>query len=428
MIGQLTRNTLWLLSGNIGSALLSFLLTVLIARGLGERSIGVYGVVMAWVLSVRLLAEFGINTLLTRDVAADSDTGTDYLTQTHGLRAALGVAGWGALWLSAPVISRDPLVVAGLRISAPLVFVEPFFGALTAIFRARQRMWPIPALGIGMLGLQAVLVALVLASRGDILAVLYINLGTSALQALVAYAIYRWQFWRPATGLTLSLTWALRRAWPFALAAVLATLQARVGLMLLARLADTAQAGYFTASARFVEAIRLLPMAYFNALLPLLAALAAEPERLQRLFRRTIMLLLAGGGAVALAGLALSQPLVTLVLGEAFLPAAVVLQVALWGLVPGLVRGAWTLYGYALKQESRVNVVLGSALVAHLAGGLLLIPAYGALGAALAGLLSECWAVGIFWLWDRKTKTGTPVPGGAPASIDSTRADYSSPR
>src|SRR5690606_28302176 len=58
----------------------------------------------------------------------------------------------------------------------------------------------------------------------------------------------------------------LRRAWPFALAAILAALQARTGTILLERLTDTTQVGYYAAATRFVEAARMIPNALFGAL------------------------------------------------------------------------------------------------------------------------------------------------------------------
>ena len=312
----------------------------------------------------------------------------------------------GLLWLAAPFLSHDPAVVDGLRISAPLICIEPFFGAYTAIFRAEQVMWPVAALNLGMLAVQVILTALILASGGDVQAALVINTLTSAVQLGAAWLIYHWRFRRPRLGLALDARLLLRRAWPFALAAVLATLQVRIGTLLLGQLADTAQAGYYTAALRFAEAGRMIPNALFGALLPALAVSVARPAAPDCTLRRTVGGRPVYGIGVGGAGWLLAPALLALTYGPGFIPAAPVLRIVLIGLLPALLRGVWLLDWIARGQERAANRVLALTLAAQLGLAIWLIPAYGALGAALAVLLAE--ALGLALLWRR------PVPQGDP--------------
>ncbi|MBC8172002.1 MAG: oligosaccharide flippase family protein, partial [Anaerolineae bacterium] len=68
-MSRLASNTLTLLTGNAGSAMLSLLLSVLIGRALGKDGLGVYAAALAWVYPVALLADAGLSTLITRDLA-----------------------------------------------------------------------------------------------------------------------------------------------------------------------------------------------------------------------------------------------------------------------------------------------------------------------------------------------------------------------
>ena len=213
---------------------------------------------------------------------------------------------------------------------------------------------------------------------------------------MAAWLIYRGWFRRSLAGVQLHALELLRRAWPFALAAILATLQMRLALILLDQIAATTDAGYYAAAQRFVEGLRLLPMAFFNALLPALAALATQPLVLRRTFGRALGLLVLFGGLCGVGGLWLAGPLVRLTFGPVFDPAAAILEIALWGLLPGLLRGGYTLYRYALGQEGFVNRVLAVAVLIQVGLGLALIPSHGGRGAALAVLLSEVVAAG--WL------------------------------
>lgn len=401
MRSSVSRNTITLLTSNVGSAALSFILSVLIGRVLKQDGLGVYTAALAWVFPLSLIAEFGLGSLMTRDIAQTPDSADAYLRSTTLARLWIGGALTLALVIFAPLLSDDLAVIAGLRISAPLIVILPFFGAFTAIFRARQAMWPIPPLNVGMLVIQVALTAVVFLAGGGALAALIVNTATSAGQLVAAWAVWRWKF-RLSIGtrraLSLRITLLLRRAWPFALAAVLAALQTRAGTILLEKLTDTAQVGYYAAGTRFVEAARMIPNALFGALFPALAALAAQPDAFRRTFHKVTLGLGGFGIALGLICTIFAAPIMSLTYGAAFVPAIPVLQIVMWSLLPGLLRAGRTLYWYALGREQYTNIVTGVTLIVQIAVSLWLIPRAGAAGAAIVSLITETLALILLWL------------------------------
>ncbi len=402
MTKRLSRNTLALLLSNAGSALLSFGLSALIGRVLGQDGLGVYAATLAWVFPLALAADFGLGTLLTRDLAQKPALESDYLRQTTATRLWLGGGLMVILIALAPLLSRDSTIITGLRISAPLVMIMPFFGAFTAVFRARQIMWPIPPLNLGMLIVQLILTIIIFAGGGGVLAALALNTLTSAGQLVAAW--YVWKFIvKPAATVDEAhhtrVQWRLliRRAWPFALAGVLAALQARVGTILLERFTDTSQIGYYTASVRFVEAGRVLPNALFGALLPALAALSAQPAAMRQTFRRTLIGLAVFGGLLGLFFSMVGGMILNFTYGADFTPAESALQIGMWGLIPALLRAGYTLYWYALGRERLTNIATGVSLIGQIGLSFWLIPRYGAAGAALAVAAGEMIALALLW-------------------------------
>jgi O-antigen/teichoic acid export membrane protein len=189
----------------------------------------------------------------------------------------------------------------------------------------------------------------------------------------------------------------LQLALPFAIGAALVALQGRASTILLERLADTAQTGTYAAANRFVEAGRMLPNAFFGALFPALAALAARPQEMRSVFRRALWIL-AGFGALAGVGLFIAAPLLTMLYGEAFALSIPVLQVLGWSLLPALLRAGITLYLYAKRRESYANAVTAIILCLQIALGLWMIPDSGALGAAAITLAVEIVGLGLILL------------------------------
>ena len=262
-------------------------------------------------------------------------------------------------------------------------------------------MKPVAYLNIGMLAAQIGLTLLVL--PWGILAALVANVVTSAGQLVAAYVVYRRNYYVPALKPAPSLIPLLRRAAPFALAALFAALQTRLSVILLEQASTTVDVGYFSAAARFVEAARTIPNAYFGALFPALAALAADRLLLRQTFQRSALALAAFGVAAGVGLTLLASPLLTLTYGASFAPAAPVLAIFGWSLVFSLLRGGRTLYLYALGQEARVNRVNGAVIVLQGGLSLLLIPRFGAVGAAVVHVGVELAALALLGRNERPT-------------------------
>lgn len=398
---RISRNTLTLLISNLGGAPLSFILSALIGRALGTEGLGAYAVAMAWVLPLSFVVEFGLATLMQRDLAADLSAVRATLESVVLSRLLIGGTVMLLLIIAAPLISSDPNVILGLHISAPMVIILPLFSTFSAVYKAYGAMWPVPWLNIGMLLAQVILTVGALAAGGGLAVVLILNVATSAAQLAAAYVLYRWRFSKPDAETRrlegVKMLPLLRRAAPFALAALFAALQTRLSVILLEQLATTVQVGYFSAAARFVEAARMIPNAFFGALFPALAALAADRVLMRHTFRRGMFGLGAVGAVTGIGFLLLAQPLITLTYGAVFTPAVPVLQALGWSLLFSNLRGARTLYLYALGQESRVNRINGIVILVQAALSLLLIPAANALGVAVVHVLVEIVALVLLW-------------------------------
>ena len=395
---SVSKNTLYLLIGNVGGTGLAFLLSLLIGRGLGVEALGVYSAVLAWVFSLSMLVDFGISSLFTRDLAQNPDKIPAYLQTGIRQRWLFGGCLIAFLLIAASFLSDNPAVVLGLRISAPLLLIENLFGLYTAIFRAQARMLIIAILNIGMLLVQVVL-SILLLSQG-ILALLAVNMLTSLGRLGLGWFLST----RAKNSETIALNNLLRWAWPFALAGLLAVAQQRMGILMLERLSDLQEVGNFAAVSRFLEAGRMIPNAFFGALFPALASLATNSESLNRYFLRVIAALSAYGGFVAITGFFLAMPILSLSYGDSFLSAELLLKLALFSLLPSLLRSGRTLYCYARGQESFVNTVSLVSLILQFALSFWLIPRLGALGLVLALLIVETIGLLLLYLPQNQVK------------------------
>ncbi|MBZ0319846.1 MAG: oligosaccharide flippase family protein, partial [Anaerolineae bacterium] len=191
MRNNFSHNTLILFANNGLTALLAFSLTVLIARGLGDAVLGRYAAIMAWVLPLSLLTEFGIGTLITRNVARNRDVAQHYLRMTHPLRWMIGGGVIAAVWIFAPLLSDDSQIIAGLRIGIFLALIDALFASYTAVFRAWETMWPILILNAGYLALQVVGVVVVVLMDGSVVGLLAVIVVADGVQLAATWGVWR---------------------------------------------------------------------------------------------------------------------------------------------------------------------------------------------------------------------------------------------
>lgn len=385
--------------GNIVGAALAFALAVLIGRATGELGLGTYAAAAAWLFPVSLMVDAGLSGLLTRESAADPSRAVGLLRAAVRARLMLGSVTAVLLMVCAPWMTGTPGAADALRLGAPLVLLNPLVGAYTAALRARRQMRRAAALNVGMLAAQVGLTLGALGLGWGIPGAMLANVASSGLQLIVAWALNR-RDGLTDDGSTPPMSSLLRAGWPFALAAVLAATQMRMGTALSEAWAGAAAAGMYAAAYRFIEAARLIPQAGFDALLPTLAAARGDSRLFARQAQRAGVLVGLYGAAFGIGCFLLASWFVPLAFGESFAPAGILLRGMGFALLPMSLKYWAGVAWIARGRERRVTWLNGLGLAAQLVYSVVLIPAYGAAGAAYALVLGEFTGAALL-MWGR---------------------------
>lgn len=361
MTNRLSQNTLILLLSNIGSAILSFLLAVLIGRFYGEEGLGIYASVLAWIFPLSFIVEFGFGTLITRDIAQQPHLASDYLRLTWQFRIISGAIIITLLCVASPFLTDTP---SAIIISSPLIIILPAYSAYTAIFRAHQRMQPIAFLNLGMLIIQVIFTSFVILVNSNLIWLFIINTLTSLGQLFVARWIYRQHFYKKSTSDSqLRLLDLIRQSRPFAIAGIISAIQARFSILWLETVSTPMIVGLFVASLRFIDGAKMIPNALFGAVYPTLSSLSDNRQVLNRLFIKIMFGLGIYGIFVSVCLSLFSEDILFLTFGEDFIQAKSALFIMGLMLIPFLLRSGWSLYWYALGREKAVNRILMINLV-----------------------------------------------------------------
>jgi O-antigen/teichoic acid export membrane protein len=193
---------------------------------------------------------------------------------------------------------------------------------------------------------------------------------------------------------------------------LLSLLNFRLDFVLLAAMTGPAVLGSYAVASKFAEVLRLPSLSLSWVLYPRFAKddAAQAESRARRLIPRAGLLTVAGAVPLALtAGF-----IVPAVFGEDFRPAIVPAQILLLGLSIEGIAGVITAFLYGRGRPGLNSLATGGGLVLTVVLDLLLIPRFGAVGAAWASTVAYLSTTGMLIVWFRivsRTRDRRHEPG-----------------
>jgi O-antigen/teichoic acid export membrane protein len=445
------RMTVAFVSSNAIRAAIAFATAILIARQVGAAEFGRWTLSMTLASTLAAFLDLGFGVLLTRDAARSRVRNGTTAAAGHAVQpyseqdgAVCGISAFGG---GNPTIGAEVsnAVLARVALLAPMAALVMLFsmpggrsggiatglvavvllagaGAVYGCFSAALRGWPewlVPLLAVETGGALAQFAGSwwIAAHQGGFIALLW--LATAVQAAQIAGAGLLWTRSRdrhdalekptPAAAAAL-----VRRSLPFAVTGLVANAQLRLAPLGLGYLATVQQVALFGAAQRLASVVRLVPQAAFASALPVLAyeVPRGTADRIRVPFGRAIL----GFAAASASIVALFAPLlVRVAYGRSYEGAASVLACMGIGLVPELANNARKVYLYAAGHEQRATLWSAAALGVQAIGCAVLIPPFGAAGAAAAVGVSEAL---VWWPLRRSEPLAQPLElAGRPVRV-----------
>jgi O-antigen/teichoic acid export membrane protein len=383
----------------LAMAALNFGLFWLLSHRLSAGTLGGFSLLMNVFLLVQVLPLLGLNPAFIRRAAAEP--GAQAIEVSNGVAFAVPVALVLALGVGiVGQFSYGPELHAPFWCLALAVLPTAWTLVAEVTLLGQERMNDIARVQGAEALLRLLGAAVVVLSGGGLLGIFAV---IAALRFAVALA------YAAVPGLPLP-QWRLlqaalwRRNWhevPLFLGiALLATLSARLDLIVLSRLRSLEDVGVYAAAAKLYEASLMLPTVVALSMMPALSRLFAT-DRLQfdGLLVQALRVSLSGGALVALAVVAGSDLIVQLLYAPAMAGSAAVLR---WLIVGAVLMTAdqilsSTMMAARAQAWDMRSLVVG--LVSLLLGLWVLVPWWGPMGAGLAVTLGLLLRVTARILW-----------------------------
>ncbi|MEO5885856.1 MAG: flippase, partial [Candidatus Limnocylindrales bacterium] len=360
-------------------------------RHLGPGGFGVLNFSLSLVLLFGTLWTLGLSGIVIRELVRDPARQAELLGTVMGLRIAGGIVAFVAALGLAVVLGRDDTTRQAVAILMVGVLALYAFDGIDFWLQAGVRSRHAVIARSLALALASLLNIALIATDASLLAFVAaaaLEYGLGGLFLVVAYVRLggrpgRWTY-QGAMARRLLLA-----SWPLILSGVFNAINLRADQLMLGVMSGPEEVGTYAAAARLSEVWYFVPAAIAASVFPaMVRAHAGDRPSFDRWMGRLYDLLIALALPIAIGVSLLAGPLVGILYGPDYAASAPILAIHVWA-------GPFVFLGAALSRWLIAEDRLRFSLVRHSAGAivniglnLVLIPAYGGLGAAIATLVS----------------------------------------
>ncbi|MFQ5856007.1 MAG: flippase [Anaerolineae bacterium] len=387
---RFASNYAFALLANLAQRMSTVVLGVWVSRRLGVDALGVFFLAASFTLIAGRLSYWGLDQLLSREVAKAPERAAQFLGNFIAIRATMAVLTVGLLSLVVDWLGYAPATASVILLLALTIVPDNVASICQAMYIAREEMGYL-AFSSGVYGLGNVVAGgLALESGWGLEGLAVSLLAVSLLTLCINLGLVWWRYTRPLRSIDLAFCrQQLRIAFPFIFVSIFYILDNRADVVLLSRLGTERQVGFYGSANTLVGALTLLPFAYGTSILPVMSRLYVEaPAVLERLYARSFKYLFLLGLPIAVGITLIAQPLLQLIFGSGFEPAGPILQVVIWSVALLFLNVLNSRIMVVADRQDVIARFLAGTLVTNLVLNVALIPSLGAVGSAIARVVS----------------------------------------
>lgn len=398
------KNTSWMMLEQLLRIIAGLFVGIWVARYLGPQQFGLFSYAIAFTAIFAGVAKLGLDGIIVRELINHPEKKDLYLGTAFWLKVIGAIIVIGLIAIIVPFTNNDAMTNMFIFIIAGGVVFQSF-EVVEFYFQSQVLAKVVSICKIIQLTLSSLIKIYLVISEAELIAFVLITIFDVISLAICYFIAYKLQeresFYRQfdrtvAKGF-------IKDSWPLILSSVVVMVYMRIDQVMIKEMLGEYEVGIYSAAVRLSEAFYFIPMLITASIFP--AILNARKhnqelyrQRLQRLYTFLVWLAL----SLALITTFLSEWLILSLFGEMYQSASQVLIVHVWSAVFVFLGVAFSKYLIVenLTKLDFQRTLLGA--ISNVVFNLLLIPAYGVVGAAIATLLAQIITNLMYDLLDRR--------------------------
>ena len=356
------KNATVLMASQLITWALTLVLTVVLARYLGATLVGEYTLASSLWTIMGVFINFGMDTLLIKQIARSPEQLPELLGTTMIARTALFLLSCGAVALYAYLAHFSPTTLVLVALLGVAQLVTQIYLATQAALQGIELMEYVSIAGIiSRVANTALGIAVLLLGYG-VYAIAIVTIVAMLVGLVLQYGVL-WRRYPIRIAFNLQHMWSIMRAGlPYLASSLGLVAYGQVDVLVISSLINTTQVGWYASASRLFGTTMFLPVILTTAAFPSLTrAYANASDSVSRIIQKSFDLMLVLSVPLGLGLFVLADPLVVLLYGADFAPSGPVLALMGLVLIPTYQN---ILLGQFLTSTDRQNVWTVVILVA----------------------------------------------------------------
>lgn len=392
---RIIKNSIILNTSHVISKLINLALILVFTRMLGTEGFGIYNFSYAYVIIFMVLANLGINTLLTREIARNKSQINLFLGKSIPLLIILSVIVLFVINISISFIRWDTTTKLAIRIFSLFLVFDNFSRHFIAVFRAFEKMEYEAFTNLIEKSLM-LLVSLILWQLGHgLTTLLWSFVIIEFLKTFSAYLFMKRFFEK------ISWHWfniesfkILKEAYPFALIVIFLTVSGRIDTIMLKIFHGDQMVGLYNAAHKLIESLFFIPENICLALFPALSVLSLSKEKnFQKVMHHASTVLTLTAIPIGFGIFILAPQIIELLFEPEFSLASIPLRWLAIALSLIFIKYLYATTLNAIGKQHIFAIIAAISMIINCLLNYILIPPYDLLGASIATIISEILSV-----------------------------------
>ena len=390
-MNQIFKNSIDLLTARFFNVVSQLGIVVLISRRLGPDVFGEFSFLNAVILTGIVIANFGLDTFIVREVSRDHAKGNSLLSASLQFKLFTSMIVMGTIFILFRYLLNTQDISNILMLFSVTICLNSLSHSLWFYcdafnrFKVHSFLWALSNL------IKLFFVWMFLALNNDLYIVIYAIILSEIIILLLSITTIKLKFNIKPVKIHLSEFWMLfRKSYPIALIFILGALYFRIDLIMLKLLATKTSIGLYAASFRVVEFISIIPGTMFIAAFPNLSkSYIHDHNTFYSNANKAILMIGLVASVITLVVYFLSSAIIHTLYGPRYLEAGDCLRILSFAIFLLFLNGYFAYFHLARNNENLIVFILFTSTLFKILLNYFLIPKYNYMGSALSVVISE---------------------------------------
>jgi O-antigen/teichoic acid export membrane protein len=390
-IANIARNIASLLLSRLLNIGIGFFFWVFAARMLGGAAYGRFLYVTALVGIVAVIADFGLDNLVVREVAKDKTQGGKYLGNVLITKFLLSLLVMISVYIFALMKHSPRETSLALTIWVSSILFSSTKKTLWAYSDAFEHIEYRAILSIIVDVFKTGLGLLVLLNGLGVIPLIMVCFLAEIVGVIVSFALVTKRFGAPDWKFDLEFSKSLMSlAYPFVLLGLLSMIYLRIDILMLEWMKGDEASGWYGSAYKIIEALMFVSESFMISLFPVMSRFyKTSKDSLYRVYEKSFTYLLILGLPLAMGVSILADRFILLIYKEEYINSIPVLRILIWSLALTFINAPYGRILIVINRQLEWLLVGAINTVLNIALNLILIPRFSYVGAGVATLITE---------------------------------------